>query len=81
MGMFGDAGQAIDSFFDNLFTSEPQEWERQGFNSYKEYWLYQKPDKSQFTSPIFPGGFDQEGYDQAYYEWMKMSPDWSMSGE
>jgi len=79
MGMFGDAGQAVDSFFDNLFTSEPQEWELLGYKSYDDWWNASKPDIRMYQSPIFPGGFDKESYERDYYDWMSKRPNQSFS--
>jgi len=81
MGMFGDAGQAVDDFFGDLFTSEPQEWERAGYENYESWWEDQKPDILRFQSPIYPGGFDRQGYEEAYYDWMSQRPNQSGSGE
>jgi len=59
-----------------LFSSlyPPKEHEEMGFDSYSEYWLYSKPSKEDYTSPIFPGGFDQQGYEEDYYDWIRKKP-------
>lgn len=41
---------------------------------YASKWLSDRPDKAWYTSPIFPGGFDEEGYDEAFNEWIGQKP-------
>jgi len=74
MGMFSSAGQAVDDFFGNIFKTEPEEWEKQGFDDYEQWWEYMMPDINQYKSHIDPGGFDKDRYEADMYEWRKLKP-------
>jgi len=32
-----------------------------------------------YQSPIYPGGFDRDSYEQDYYDWMSKRPNQSFS--
>jgi len=71
---FMKGAQGIDDFVRGLFTRDKKEYEKEGYNDYASWWLNNRPDKAWFTSPIFPGGFDEEGYDEAFNEWISKKP-------
>ena len=67
MGLLVDAATGIENWWGNSEPSEPD-------YDYASDWLANRPDKAWFTSPIFPGGFDEEGYDEAFNEWIRKKP-------
>ena len=44
------------------------------YGRYTEWWLDQKPRKEDYTSPIFPDGFDKEGYEEDMRWWRSKEP-------
>jgi len=77
MGLFVDFATGVENFF----TSEPKEWELLGYESYEDWWNASKPDINMYKSPIYPGGFDRDSYEQDFSDWISKRPNQSGSGE
>jgi len=68
-GMFG--GQSFWSLLTGGRSPDLSKWK-----DYEEYFAenFPFPNKDDYTSPIFPGGFDEEGYNEALLEYYKNFP-------